>query len=653
MRWYNVSGLLWLSSNAKSFDWEELTRLAHRALPTTDEDPEANDCEAQLPALRDAPLATHPPQEALQGYLPERLRPGQHVRGFQLTSFVRRIPLLPPIAVPASTTDVTRSTALQVMQSRDNNAELPLGDLALPGKFRDETLALPSPPSAALVLFDPATSMAVETAVLDSLLALPPATTQSIGMTPTAVGTEVALARVRPASLSPAEQTWVDEQMLAKVESESSVKRQRRAATVSMESAHESSGDGVPGYNMGDRIGHGHHGEVWRAVRARQSSDSSSSDRNTERNQDDAREKREQYVLKRIFVEKGLDIRLSGLREVYFGELLKPLALTSVARYVEWFERIDDSKKGEGRREVWIVFVDEGNSLHNLLYTDDAEADARDNDVDLHGQKISRSRSKLTSKGTLGDQRMAEGKQDQSAERTDRDEEEGTRPEGTPASDGVSVVAPSRLWHAIKADMVHADGEAMREVLRQVLVALAEVHQEGRVIHRDIKPENMIVALNVHHRHKQDHNGEYDGPRDNTNDAGQSGGAGTNRGSTPLIRLADFGSAYSEEMPKELWPPPHRRPSRAEETTDYSPPEVLFHPLIGTLEKDNDGDGEHNVRRGVPYDIWSVGVTWLELITGARNTTTFHSSRHASNLYCVYDGQRALPNDGGWLCPFG
>ena len=65
---------------------------------------------------------------------------------------------------------------------------------------------------------------------------------------------------------------------------------------------------------------------------------------------------------------------------MYFGELLKGRNLRSVARYMEWFERLDTSQTdpgGEGgRREVWIVFADEGDSLHNLLYTDDAAADA-------------------------------------------------------------------------------------------------------------------------------------------------------------------------------------------------------------------------------------------------------------------------------------
>eukprot|EP01049_Picozoa_sp_SAG25_P008363 SAG25_NODE_744_length_5595_cov_111.883552_5_plen_90_part_00 len=38
--------------------------------------------------------------------------------------------------------------------------------------------------------------------------------------------------------------------------------------------------------------------------------------------------------------------RLSGLREVYFGEMLKRRRLGRVARYVEWFERWDAANVG-------------------------------------------------------------------------------------------------------------------------------------------------------------------------------------------------------------------------------------------------------------------------------------------------------------------
>ena len=45
------------------------------------------------------------------------------------------------------------------------------------------------------------------------------------------------------------------------------------------------------------------------------------------------------YVLKRLFVEKGEAVKLSGLREAYFGKRLASAesASTHVARFVEYF----------------------------------------------------------------------------------------------------------------------------------------------------------------------------------------------------------------------------------------------------------------------------------------------------------------------------
>ena len=82
------------------------------------------------------------------------------------------------------------------------------------------------------------------------------------------------------------------------------------------------------------------------------------------------------YILKRIFVERGEHVRLSGLREVFFGLRLR--GQTQVARFVEYFEivrAVPTSKTGGAapgalgnQRELWLVFHDEGSSLHSFLY---------------------------------------------------------------------------------------------------------------------------------------------------------------------------------------------------------------------------------------------------------------------------------------------
>ena len=207
----------------------------------------------------------------------------------------------------------------------------------------------------------------------------------------------------------------------------------------------------------------------------------------------------------------------------WIGEMLKPRALRTVARYVEWFERMDESQ-GKERREVWIVFVDEGESLHHLLYSNDDSAteDGPTTEEDDDGEDFT-----VSSTVNFG---AREG--------------EGAGAEETADAPPLSVVMPSRFWHKIKADSVDGASEAIREILRQALSSLAELHSIG-ITHRDVKPENLIVSLRG---------------------VGSEGRVGT-----PLIRLADFGSADTTPigLPPELWPPPLRRPSRAELTTDY------------------------------------------------------------------------------------
>lgn len=113
-------------------------------------------------------------------------------------------------------------------------------------------------------------------------------------------------------------------------------------------------------YDMRERFAQGHYGEVWRAVRHDQPAGENS------------------FVLKRLFVERGARVRLSGAREVWFGERLRNVPHT--ARFVEFFER-DASAAERGRdsaapaahrsapiRDMWLVFRDEGVGLYDVFY---------------------------------------------------------------------------------------------------------------------------------------------------------------------------------------------------------------------------------------------------------------------------------------------
>jgi len=228
-------------------------------------------------------------------YRPGRLRAGDTVGGFELTAFLRPIPLLPPglsAHPPGLLPPAPGPTAVQVRgePGASGGEELGLG-LALPSQ-------LTALGGGALPLALPA----AHDAVTASLLALPAASVAP------GAGTGVALASVQPALPSPRERADSEKQ-LARL-SEAGGHR----APDGEPTAPAGIGYGVPGYSMGRRIGHGHHGEVWRAVRRQATSPGEAS------GPDDASGEPERYVLKRIFVERGADIRLAGLREVYFGD---------------------------------------------------------------------------------------------------------------------------------------------------------------------------------------------------------------------------------------------------------------------------------------------------------------------------------------------
>ena len=81
------------------------------------------------------------------------------------------------------------------------------------------------------------------------------------------------------------------------------------------------------------RLNRGAHGEVWAAVRE---------DRD--------------YVLKRMFLEKGAHVRLAAAREAWFGAALQ-------GHFVESF--------ATARGDVWLVFEHAGRSLHDHLFEAD------------------------------------------------------------------------------------------------------------------------------------------------------------------------------------------------------------------------------------------------------------------------------------------
>ncbi|XP_052291936.1 uncharacterized protein LOC102621122 isoform X3 [Citrus sinensis] len=314
------------------------------------------------------------------------------------------------------------------------------------------------------------------------------------------------------------------------------------------------------------------------------------------------------FILKRIMVERGVTVYLSGLREKYFGEVFLNAStslgdfhfsatsntfleesrsnfldlletnesvvrdlgnswsfetkfsnksryerasfeagLNHIARYVESFESQSN--------EVWLVFRHEGISLSKLMYTVE--------EVEISPEE----------------------------EKTEKVKE-------------AQVLRPSKWWHWLKT--TEAGQDEMRNLIWQLvclcanfslcqtvsetlLMALKSCHDRN-ITHRDIKPENMVICFE-----DQDTGRCLKGPPSEEKNV------------TTRMRIIDFGSAIDDFTVKHLYG--STGPSKAEQTSEYTPPEAFLNATwyqgpIGTTLK---------------YDMWSVGVVILEMILGSPN----------------------------------
>ena len=134
------------------------------------------------------------------------------------------------------------------------------------------------------------------------------------------------------------------------------------------------------------------------------------------------------------------------------------------------------------------------------------------------------------------------------------------------------VLQPSEFWRRMRT--THLGKSTMKGIMHQLVKGLAFLHSH-RILHRDVKPSNVLI----------------------------------NTETLPRLVIADFSSAISTEaVERGLYDP--LGPTVMEETPEYSPPEVLLTPQ-STIPY----DAEHPYS----YDVWSVGVVFLELILGTND----------------------------------
>ncbi|GAB4830420.1 hypothetical protein Ancab_020056 [Ancistrocladus abbreviatus] len=291
------------------------------------------------------------------------------------------------------------------------------------------------------------------------------------------------------------------------------------------------------------------------------------------------------FILKRILVEKGPAVYLSGLRERYFGEVFlnastslgivwssaMPFSHESGPGLFDNFEKDKAAVEQTGNtgnseflhgNRTWEVVYEEGLD-HIARYVESFES--RSNEIWLVFRHEGISLSKLI---------YTAGKVENHADEC-QSEKVGH----------AHILSPSEWWHWLKTT---DEGQVeMRNLIWQLLMALKSCHDRN-ITHRDIKPENMVICI-----------------EDQETGSCLKGPPTRDKKHVTKMRIIDFGSAVDDFTVKHLYG--STGPSRAEQTYEYTPPEALL----------NTSWYQGPTSRTLKYDMWSVGVVILELVLGS------------------------------------
>ncbi|CDU20193.1 serine/threonine protein kinase, putative [Plasmodium yoelii] len=144
------------------------------------------------------------------------------------------------------------------------------------------------------------------------------------------------------------------------------------------------------------------------------------------------------------------------------------------------------------------------------------------------------------------------------------------------------MVIPSKLWWSIKKQNIGM--LVIKDLMRQILNGINIAHKKN-ITHRDIKMENIFVSPN-----------------------------------TPFtVRIGDWGSAVEYKNESFFF-----TPSMEEETEGYQPPESLF------------GHMKNNFMRLPYYDMWGIGILFLQFVLGTKNPLEIKNKRNEVKLKQIY-----------------
>ncbi|CAD2098914.1 serine/threonine protein kinase, putative [Plasmodium vinckei] len=144
------------------------------------------------------------------------------------------------------------------------------------------------------------------------------------------------------------------------------------------------------------------------------------------------------------------------------------------------------------------------------------------------------------------------------------------------------MIIPSKLWWSIKKQNIGM--LVIKDLMRQILNGINIAHKKD-ITHRDIKMENIFVSS-----------------------------------STPFtVRIGDWGSAVEYKNESFFF-----TPTMEEETQGYQPPESLF----GHMKK--------NYMRLPYYDIWGIGILFLQFVLGTKNPLEVKNKRNEMKLKRLY-----------------